>query len=57
MKKIIFINFFVVILIVLSLEVLIRFFNIIELQGYDNQAFYQENGIIHIKPNNSFKVF
>ena len=57
MKKIIFINFFIVITIILFLEILIRLFNIVELQGYDEQAFYSENGIILSKPNNYFKVF
>tara|TARA_E500000178_G_scaffold286586_1_gene288437 strand:+ start:491 stop:1477 length:987 start_codon:yes stop_codon:yes gene_type:complete len=56
-KKIIFINFFIVITIILFLEILIRLFNIVELQGYDEQAFYSENGIILSKPNNYFKVF
>ena len=57
MKKIIFINFFIVVTIILFLETLIRLFNIVELQGYDKQAFYSENGIILSKTNNSFKVF
>ena len=57
MKRIIFINFFLVIIIVLFLEVIIRIFNIASLQGYDKQAFYFENGIISGKPNNSFKVY
>ena len=57
MKKIFFINFLIVVSIIFSLEILIRLLNIVELQGYDDQAFYSENGIIHIKPNNSFKVF
>ena len=57
MKKIILINFFVIIAIILLLEAVVRLLNIVELQGYDKQAFYSENGIILSKPNNSFKVF
>jgi len=56
-KKIILINFFVVITIIFLLEILIRLLNIVELQGYDKHAFYSENQIIHAKPNSSFKVF
>lgn len=57
MKKIIIINFFVVLVIILALEVLIRIFNIVGLQGYDKQAFYSEKGITFSKPNKTFKVF
>ena len=57
MKNIILINFFVVIVIILLLEIIIRFFNIVGLQGYEKKAFYFENGIILSKPNNTFKVF
>jgi len=56
-KKIIIINFFVVAAIILTLEVLIRVFNIVGLQGYDKQAFYSESGITFSKPNKTFKVF
>ena len=56
-KKIIIINFFVVVGIILTLEALIRIFNIVGLQGYDKQAFYSEHGITFSKPNNTFKVF
>lgn len=57
MKKIIFINFFIVLILILSLEIIIRFLNIVGLQGYEKEAFYFENGIIFSKPNNTFKVF
>lgn len=57
MKKIIIINFFVVVGIILVLEALIRIFNIVGLQGYDKQAFYSEKGITFSKSNNTFKVF
>jgi lysophospholipase L1-like esterase len=56
-KKIIFINFFTILIIILSLEIIIRFLNIVGLQGYEKEAFYFENGIIFSKPNNTFKVF
>ena len=55
MKKIIFINFFIVLILILSLEIIIRFLNIVGLQGYEKEAFYFENGIIFSKPNNTFK--
>ena len=57
MKNIILINFFIVFIIILSLEIIIRFFNIVSLQGYEKKAFYFENNIILSKPNNTFKVF
>lgn len=57
MKKIIVINFFVVVGIILALEALIRIFNIVGLHGYDKQAFYSENLITFSKPNKTFKVF
>ena len=57
MKKIVIINFFVALGIILTLEVLIRILNIVSLQGYDKQAFYSENGMTFSKSNNTFKVF
>ena len=57
MKKIILINFFVVITIIFLLEILIRLLNIVELQGYDKDVFYSENKITLAKPNSTFKVF
>ncbi len=57
MKKIILINFFIVAIIIITLELIVRFFNIVGLQGYEKNAFYSENGITLSKPNNSFKVF
>ena len=56
MKKIILINFFAVLLIIFFLEIIIRLLNIVELQGFNKQDFYFENGIIFSKPNNFFKV-
>lgn len=44
-------------IIILSLEIIIRFSNIVGLQGYEKDAFYFENGIIFSKPNNTFTVF
>ena len=57
MKKIILINFFIFISIILILEIIIRFSNFVGLQGYDNNIFYQENNITFSKPNKTFKVF
>ena len=57
MKKVILINFFIVISIILLLEIIIRFLNIVGLQGYDKNIFYQENNITFSKPNKTFKVF
>ena len=57
MKNILLINFFIVLVIILTLEIIIRFSNIVSLQGFDKEAFYFENGIILSKPNNTFKVF
>ena len=56
MKKIILINFFIFISIILILEIIIRFSNFVGLQGYDN-IFYEENNITFSKPNKTFKVF
>jgi len=56
-KKVILINFFIVISIILLLEIIIRFLNIVGLQGYDKNIFYQENNITFSKPNKTFKVF
>lgn len=57
MKKVILINFFIVLSIILLLEIIFRFLNIVELQGYDKNIFYQENNITLSKPNKTFKVF
>ena len=57
MKKVILINFFIILSIILLLEIIIRFSNIVELQGYDKNIFYQENNITLSKPNKTFKVF
>ena len=57
MKKIILINFFIFISIILILEIIIRFSNFVGLQGYDNNIFYEENNITFSKPNKTFKVF
>ena len=55
MKKVILINFFIILSIILLLEIIIRFSNIVELQGYDKNIFYQENNITLSKPNKTFK--
>lgn len=57
MKKIIFINIFFIFLIVLLLEMSIRFFGLANLQGYDKNLYYFENGITLRKPNIKLKIF
>tara|TARA_B110001452_G_scaffold265090_1_gene269210 strand:- start:1069 stop:2067 length:999 start_codon:yes stop_codon:yes gene_type:complete len=56
-KKLIFINFLVIITIFLVLEIIIRLSNIVGLQGYDKNAFFSDNDIIMGKPNKNFIVF
>ena len=57
MKKIILINIFFIFLIVLLLEIAIRIFGLANLQGYDKNLYYFENGITLRKPNIKLKVF
>ena len=57
MRKIILINFSIILIIIFFLEFIIRFLNIVGIQGYEKEAFYFENGIIFSKPNKTFKVF
>lgn len=51
MKKIIFFNLIVISLILISFELFLRIFNIIELQGFEKNTFYSENKIIYQNPN------
>ena len=51
MKKIIFFNLFAIIIIFFSLEIFLRFFNIITLQGFDKNSFFRDAGIIYHHPN------
>jgi len=51
MKKIFFINFLVIVIIFLFFEVTLRFFNIIELQGFEKNSFFKEDNITYHKPN------
>ena len=57
MKKVIFINFLIVIALIIFLEVLTRTFNIVGKQGYDQEAFYSEKDITFSKPNKNFIVY
>ena len=57
MKKVIFINFFIVIALIIFLEALTRTFNIVGKQGYDQEAFYSEKNITFSKPNKNFTVY
>ena len=56
MKKVILVNFFVITAIILFLEIFIRVFNIVELQGYDKKVFFQENRVIFAAANENFIV-
>lgn len=51
MKKIFFVNFIIIISIFLLFEFFLRFFDIIELQGFEKNTFFSENGINYHKPN------
>ncbi len=57
MKFFFFINVVTIILIIFTLEILVRTFNLVGLQGYDKNLFYIENGITLAKPNTEFKIF
>ena len=51
MKKVLFFNLIIISVIFLSLEFLLRTFDIIELQGFEKDTFYTENDIVYHKPN------
>jgi len=51
MKKIVFFNLITIISIFLFFEFFLRFFDIIELQGFEKDTFYTENGIVFHNPN------
>ena len=57
MKKVILINLFLIVVILVVLESIVRFFGLVGLQGYDKDAFFSENNITFSKPNRTFKVF
>jgi|ETNmetMinimDraft_33_1059910.scaffolds.fasta_scaffold41098_2 lysophospholipase L1-like esterase len=57
MKKIIFINLITVIFFIIFFEFLLRFFNIVTLQGYDKGFFYSEKNITFNKANVLATVF
>lgn len=57
MKKVILFNLFLIVVILVVLESLVRFFGLTGLQGYDKDAFLSENNITFSKPNRTFKVF
>ena len=56
MKKIIFFNLLIIIIIFLSFEFFLRFFNIISIQGYEKNSFYRENNIQYHPPNTLKKI-
>lgn len=57
MKKIIFWNFSIIVIIILILEIFIRIFNIVTIQGNTKDIFFSKNNIIFSKPNRNFEVF
>ena len=57
MKKVIFWNFSVTIILILILEIFIRIFDIVTLQGNTKDIFFSKNDIILSKSNKNFKVF
>tara|TARA_B100001093_G_C26838067_1_gene1019243 strand:+ start:711 stop:1709 length:999 start_codon:yes stop_codon:yes gene_type:complete len=56
MKKIIFVNIIVILTIIIALEILLRTFNLVTLQGADRGFFFSENNIVLNKPNSIFMV-
>ena len=56
MKKIIFFNLLIIIIIFLSFEFLLRFLNLISLQGYEKNSFYEKNNIQYHSPNTVKKI-
>ena len=57
MKKIFFFNSIIVIFIIIFIEIIIRSFGIVSLQGVDKKAIYLDAGTILHKPNLVFKAF
>ena len=57
MKKIIFWNLSVTIILIVILEIFLRVFNIVTLQGSTKDIFFSKNDIILSKSNKNFKVF
>lgn len=57
MKKIIFWNFSITIILILILEILVRVFNIVTLQGNTKNILFSKNNITLSKSNKNFKVF
>lgn len=51
MKKIFFINFIIIVSTFLLFEFFLRFFDIIELQGFEKNTFFSEDGITYHNPN------
>lgn len=56
MKKIIFVNLVIIFALVASLEISIRIFNLVSLQGYDKNFFISENNITLNKANSLLRV-
>ena len=56
MKKILLFNFLIVIFILFIIEISLRFFNIIQLQGFSKESYFFKDGITFHNPNMSIKV-
>ncbi len=56
MIRVVSLNILIVIFILIFLELIIRFFNFVELQGYDEKAFYNDGNVTLFTPNTITKV-
>ena len=57
MKKIIFWNFSLTILLIVTLEMLLRIFDVVTLQGNTKDIFFSKNNVTLSKSNKNFEVF
>lgn len=56
MKRILLFNFLIVIFILFIIEISLRFFNIIQLQGFSKESYFFKDGITFHNPNMSIEV-
>ena len=56
MKKILVINFLIIVTLLFIIEISLRFFNIVGLQGYDKNFFILDKGIVMNNPKSFMKV-
>ncbi len=57
MRNFFFVNILSIIIIILFLEIIVRAFDLVGLQGYDKNLFYSENGVTLSKANTKLKIF